>query len=295
MEFSSHPFPPVPAGTRRQQEAAFTLIELLIVIAIIAILASLTLPALNRALERGEAAKCGENVRRLIEAVHLFGSENDGDLPYCHVSGGQYGTGFGQVHWMRAISPYLGIDWTDQWYRDLTAGKHNLPDIFRCPSDKYWGNTPMGPSYGYNLQLTKTIDLNNPSACSPRTNVSDVQNASLNTCHIKTAWVPKPSDMVLIMERPQQNKETDIKGTLSNDASWKLSPGTQLPIDRHYRSNGKSTINSFGTVGWLDGHVTTAKQGDKNTPGTLFYLVDCFFGQPGSDEIYYKSHWQLPR
>src|SRR3954464_1241041 len=60
----------------------FTLIELLVVVAIIAILASLLLPALARAQEKGRTASCINNLRQMAIASHLYGGDHDGK--FCH-------------------------------------------------------------------------------------------------------------------------------------------------------------------------------------------------------------------
>lgn len=251
------------------------MIELLVVIAIIAILASLAMPALNRVLARGETAKCGENVRRMLSAVHMYAAENDGNLPYCHVVGGQYGGGFGQYHWHRAISPYFGINWTDQWYQDLNARKVVLPDIYHCPSDKkFWGAknpVPVDPSYGYNYWLTKSVDLNNSAN-------NDPPFATTNGSPVRAAAVSKPSEMILIADRPH-NGEKGLDGQVSSGGSWKLAYNipSQRPLDRH---------NGYGTVGWLDGHVTLE---------TTARLIDLSTKQkPWGTEAYNWSHWMLP-
>ena len=59
---------------------AFTLIELLIVIAIIAILASMLLPVLDKAKVRGQEANCINNQKQLITAWVMYATDNS---DYC--------------------------------------------------------------------------------------------------------------------------------------------------------------------------------------------------------------------
>src|SRR5580765_8711705 len=63
------------------QHSAFTLIELLVVIAIIAILAAMLLPVLNRAQEKGRAAKCISNQKQIALAYLLYATDNSDYLP----------------------------------------------------------------------------------------------------------------------------------------------------------------------------------------------------------------------
>lgn len=60
---------------------AFTLVELLVALAILAILVAIASPALGSMLERGRSAKCLGNLRQIGVAVQQYVSDNDYRFP----------------------------------------------------------------------------------------------------------------------------------------------------------------------------------------------------------------------
>lgn len=64
-----------------RKKQTFTLIELLIVIAIIAILAALLLPALNKAREKARSIHCVGKLRQIGQAANLYAGDYAGVLP----------------------------------------------------------------------------------------------------------------------------------------------------------------------------------------------------------------------
>ena len=109
-------------------QRAFTLIELLVVIAVIAILASLLLPTLSGAKERGRRADCTSHLRQVNLAIHLYGDDNSDSLPVLP-DPNPYPNGVG-AYYKQLVKHYVG----------LSGPASPTEKVFICPSDRIFSN-----------------------------------------------------------------------------------------------------------------------------------------------------------
>jgi prepilin-type N-terminal cleavage/methylation domain-containing protein/prepilin-type processing-associated H-X9-DG protein len=98
----------------KRLKGGFTLIEMLVVIAIISILASMLLPALGKAKEQGMSIKCVSNLHQIGLAMMMYGDDSEDRLPVSYASigdpnGGNW-TNSTFTPWTRALSPYFAND-----------------------------------------------------------------------------------------------------------------------------------------------------------------------------------------
>ena len=88
----------------------FTMIELLVVISIIAILASLLLPALEKAREAGRAADCRSREKQFGLGFSMYANDNDQFLPLCYsgYNGEFVAVEKKNMSWVQKVGDYLG-------------------------------------------------------------------------------------------------------------------------------------------------------------------------------------------
>jgi len=169
----------------KSKNNAFTLVELLVVIGIIALLTSLLMPALAKAKSIAQGVVCASNLRQLSMAAHLYASEEDDHLPLATMADRDKGTASDDL-----------IDHMTTWNTDVitnrTTGERTtrsgllwrseeIPgEIQQCPGykgDPSWAaDTFTGYNYntsyigeeilGPNKKLTPKLSIINfPSTC----------------------------------------------------------------------------------------------------------------------------------
>ncbi|MCW2763754.1 MAG: type secretion system protein [Marmoricola sp.] len=79
------PAVPVAASRSAALQRAFTLVELLVVVGVIAVLVGLLLPALSKAREAAKQAQCASNLRQIVTAATLYVNESRGFWPPAHL------------------------------------------------------------------------------------------------------------------------------------------------------------------------------------------------------------------
>ena len=65
-----------------RKNKAFTLVELLVVISIIALLLAILMPSLNKARETAKRVICASNVKQMLLGVPLYAADNNDEMPY---------------------------------------------------------------------------------------------------------------------------------------------------------------------------------------------------------------------
>ncbi|RRJ96896.1 type II secretion system protein [Opitutaceae bacterium TAV4] len=151
---------------RRHSRRAFTLIELLAVIAIIGVLAAIVLAVLGNVRAKARQTQCLSNLRQLQMANILYANDNKGRFVYLETADNK------KWHNNRTLTGYLDRG---------TGVAAAIPPTMLCP-DRIKGDNDGHFGYGYNFT---NLNLNLPTGTPKRSQVGVLQTE-----------IPRPSQIL---------------------------------------------------------------------------------------------------
>lgn len=118
---------------RRKGELAFTLIELMVVIAIIAILASLLLPVLGQAKKKAMSIACANKVRQWGVALRMYTDDHQEKFPFKGTPRNPINAGPNKKAWYNSAASYIGSDALTNLYATKRWPIPGKGGMFMCP------------------------------------------------------------------------------------------------------------------------------------------------------------------
>jgi len=228
---------------------AFTLVELLVVIGIIAILVSLLLPSLNKAREQARSVKCASNLRQIGLAVNMYINATKGYFPYPTTTQGE------QQLWYTAIDQYMVSNPNANRNGSGSAtGQRTYHEGKQCPVwDEFNGDVGVSNVQAVGKESAKTYKMN-----------SHLRRRFPTRNHAKAAWIHRTTEFVLIGDATSLDVTGDHPDPTqnikeSNDLSFEVGDPTQQagPCPRH---------NKGANILFVDGHVDLIKLKTINKP-----------------------------
>lgn len=177
-------------------DSAFSLVELLVVISLIALLIGLILPALSRARSVAKQTVCQSRLRQWGLAFEAYAMSNDGFYP--HIDGLDRDAGIAdQFGWVDMLPPLVG---KKSWCEYQRWNKPGRDTIFQCPSAiaKYSGLYNYNPQrngyFSYAMNSCLELDEN----CWPP---DDEPKGNNMPSFLNTAKIRQPARVILLFDQ----------------------------------------------------------------------------------------------
>jgi prepilin-type processing-associated H-X9-DG protein len=252
------------ASEKGGTQTAFTLVELLVVIATVTLLAVTQVLAANRAKPKSQTARCSSNMRIWGMATVMYLADNSDHLPYFANSG----TDYTQPFWHGVLSPYVarisqpGTAFLTQPGVTFSATEIYTNEVRKCPGGSYsapdyyqgpWNSKSSGVN-GWNCSIGANFGGygNPPSGPFYYAMVSTTLNPPLKVTRIR-----KPADAMIYMDAithyVYSPVHTSYKFIVDMDGDGKLDSMSSTVAAFNW---GRPTVHNGGAnVTLMDGHV----------------------------------------
>lgn len=231
---------------RYSRKVSFTLVELLVVISIIAILASMLLPALSKSREKARMINCTNQMKQIGSILAMYVNDSDGWLP----NGTGRGSNYDGFPSLLIASGYYG--------KGPFTSTTLMPPVvkfFRCPSDNLDRYDNAGTAIDSARTRQRTTYFANRGWSASNTGILDSSNFGLKTSLIKDF-----SGTVAMSESAQKQRRMDTAlASAPNLPPYNNSIGfgNELSTDA---SNRAGLLHNWQlSLLFCDGHVTMEK------------------------------------
>ncbi len=247
-------------GHRSRRKSAFTLVELLVVIGIIALLISILLPALSKARRTAMTVKCGSNLHNIGLALLNYAAANRQALPQHPAASSQNNPAPGTGFWLWDVS----VNTRDALVR-YGAQRANLYCPFQesfATGDQFWNfnvkTNADGSLSGYSV-LGYWILILRPDNSFPNVDLTKFDDPANDGAFIHKTWryqkTTQANNFGCVPYRANSSSDTEIVCEATGDDGTANSfghlQGGLLNQSSHYFGKLPFTVNIL----YMDGHV----------------------------------------